>query len=43
MVELRIRQQITAPFLSASAEVKKFESHAGYYLLAYVIQDGSNK
>ncbi len=33
-------QLITAPFLLAAAEVKKFEARAGYYLLEVVLDDG---
>ena len=31
---------IRAPFLSAPAEVKKFEPRSGYYLLEVVLDDG---
>jgi hypothetical protein len=31
---------IRAPFLSAPAEVKKFEPRSGYYLLEVVLEDG---
>ncbi len=33
-------QLITAPFLPAAAEVKKFEPRAGYFLLEVVLDDG---
>ncbi len=33
-------QRITAPFLPAPAEVKKFQPRAGYYLLEVVLDDG---
>jgi hypothetical protein len=33
-------QLIRAPFLSAPAEVKKFEPRSGYYLLEVVLGDG---
>jgi hypothetical protein len=39
-MELRAGQRITAPFLPAPAEVKKFEPRAGYFLLEVVLDDG---
>jgi hypothetical protein len=33
---------IRAPFLSAPAEVKKFEPRSGYYLLEAVLYDGNH-
>jgi hypothetical protein len=39
-VELKAGQRIAAPFLAAPAEVKKFETHAGYFLLEVVLDDG---
>jgi hypothetical protein len=33
---------IRAPFLSAPAEVKKFEPRSGYYLLEVVLEDGQH-
>jgi hypothetical protein len=33
-------QLIRAPFLSAPAEVKKFEPRSGHYLLVVVLEDG---
>jgi superfamily II DNA or RNA helicase len=39
-MDLQVGQRITAPFLQAPAEVKKFEPRAGYYLLEVVLQDG---
>jgi hypothetical protein len=39
-MDLQVGQLITAPFLPASAEVKKFEPRSGYYLLEVVLQDG---
>jgi len=41
-VNLHPGQVITAPFLSAKAEIKKFEQRAGYFLLEMVLQDGTN-
>lgn len=41
-MSLQVGQLITAPFLPASAEVKKFEPRAGYYLLEVVLQDDSH-
>jgi len=38
-MDLCAGQLITAPFLPASAEVKKFEPRTGYYLLEVVLQD----
>jgi superfamily II DNA or RNA helicase len=35
-----VGQRITAPFLSAPAEVKTFEQRPGYYLLEVVLDDG---
>jgi hypothetical protein len=35
-------QLIRAPFLSAPAEVKKFEPRSGYYLLEVVLEDGQH-
>jgi hypothetical protein len=35
-------QLIRAPFLSAPAEVKKFEPRPGYYLLEVVLDDGQH-
>jgi hypothetical protein len=42
-MELQIGQLIAAPFLPASAEVKKFESRPGYYRLEVLLRDGSNQ
>src|SRR5687768_5986443 len=42
-MELHIGQLITAPFLPAPAEVKKFESRRGYYRLEVLLRDGSNQ
>jgi len=39
-MELEVGQLITAPFLLAPAEVKKFESRSGYFLLEIVLDDG---
>lgn len=39
-MELTIGQIITAPFLSAPAEVKQFQPRAGYALLEVVLDDG---
>jgi hypothetical protein len=39
-MDLQVGQLITAPFLPASAQVKKFEPRSGYYLLEVVLQDG---
>jgi superfamily II DNA or RNA helicase len=39
-VELQSGQVITAPFLPAPAEVKKFEPRLGYFLLEVVLDDG---
>ena len=39
-MHLREGQRITAPFLSDTAEVKKFEPRSGYYRLEVVLQDG---
>jgi hypothetical protein len=39
-MELRAGQRITAPFLPGPAEVKKFETRAGYFLLEVVLDDG---
>jgi hypothetical protein len=39
-MELHAGQRITAPFLPAPAEVKKFETRAGYFLLEVVLDDG---
>jgi hypothetical protein len=36
----QVGQRITAPFLSAPAEVKTFEERPGYYLLEVVLDDG---
>lgn len=41
-MELHPGQRITAPFLPANAEVKKFETRSGYALLEIVLLDGSN-
>jgi hypothetical protein len=38
-MELKAGQRITAPFLPAPAEVKKFETRAGYFLLEVVLDD----
>jgi hypothetical protein len=35
-------QPIRAPFLSAPAEIKKFEPRSGYYLLEVVLGDGQH-
>ena len=40
-MELQLGQLIAAPFLPASAEVKKFESRLGYYRLEVLLRDGS--
>lgn len=40
---LHIGQLITAPFLPAPAEVKKFEPRRGYYRLEMLLKDGSNQ
>jgi hypothetical protein len=40
MMHLQDGQLVTAPFLSAVAEVKKFEPRTGYYLLEVVLHDG---
>jgi SNF2 family DNA or RNA helicase len=37
---LKAGQRITAPLLPAPAEVKKFETRAGYFLLEVVLDDG---
>ncbi len=42
-MELQVGQLITAPFLPASAEVKKFESRPGYYRLEVLLRDGSKQ
>jgi hypothetical protein len=42
-MELQIGQVITAPFLPAPAEVKKFERRGGYCRLEILLQDGSNQ
>ncbi|MCB0164257.1 MAG: DUF3883 domain-containing protein [Anaerolineae bacterium] len=42
-MELKTGQLITAPFLPAMAEVKKFESRLGYYRLELLLKDGSNQ
>jgi excisionase family DNA binding protein len=39
-MQLQPGQLIRAPFLSAPAEVKKFEPRSGYYLLEVVLEDG---
>jgi hypothetical protein len=39
-MQLQPGQLIRAPFLSAPAEVKKFEPRSGYYLLEVVLGDG---
>jgi superfamily II DNA or RNA helicase len=39
-VNPQVGQRITAPFLSAPAEVKTFEQRPGYYLLEVVLDDG---
>jgi SNF2 family DNA or RNA helicase len=39
-MELKAGQRITAPFLPAPAEVKKFETRVGYFLLEVVLDDG---
>jgi hypothetical protein len=36
-------QLIRAPFLSAPAQVKKFEPRSGYYLLEVVLEDEHHK
>ena len=41
-MQIQEGQRITAPFLSAVAEVKRFEPKTGYYLLEVVLQDGHN-
>ena len=41
-MHLQEGQRITAPFLSAVGEVKRYEPKAGYYLLEVVLQDGHN-
>jgi hypothetical protein len=38
-MDLQVGQGITAPFLSAPAEVKTFGPRAGYYLLEVVLDD----
>lgn len=38
-MDLRLGQRVTAPFLSAPAEVKTFEPRAGHYLLEVVLDD----
>ena len=40
MTHLQEDQLITAPFLSAVAEVKRFERRSGYYRLEVVLHDG---
>jgi hypothetical protein len=35
-------QLVRAPFISAPAEVKKFEPRSGYYRLAVVLDDGQH-
>ncbi|MCQ3973985.1 MAG: helicase [Anaerolineae bacterium] len=42
-LELQVGQFITAPFLPASAEIKKFEPRQGYYRLEVLLRDGSNR
>ncbi len=42
IMSLQVGQLITAPFLPASAEVKKFEPRDGYFLLEVVLQDDSH-
>ncbi|MCB0190767.1 MAG: DUF3883 domain-containing protein [Anaerolineae bacterium] len=42
-MNLQIGQQITAPFLPAQAEIKKFEPRQGYYRLEVLLKDGSNQ
>ena len=42
-MELQVGQLITAPFLPARAEVKKFEPRQGYYRLEILLKDGSNR
>lgn len=39
-MEPQVGQSITAPFLAAPAEVKKFEPRSGYALLEVVLDDG---
>jgi superfamily II DNA or RNA helicase len=39
-MEPKVGQQITAPFLPATAEVIKFEPRSGYFLLEVVLDDG---
>jgi superfamily II DNA or RNA helicase len=39
-VKPQVGQRITAPFLSAPAEVKTFEERPGYYLLEVILDDG---
>jgi hypothetical protein len=41
-MQLQPGQLIRAPFLSAPAEVKKFEPRSGYYLLEAVLDDGQH-
>jgi hypothetical protein len=40
-MQLQAGQLIKAPFLSAKAEIKKFERRSGYGLLEVVLQNGS--
>ncbi|MFP4343587.1 MAG: helicase-related protein, partial [Anaerolineales bacterium] len=42
-MDLQPGQRITAPFLSAPAEVKQFEPRSGYYLLEVVLDDGGHR
>ncbi|MBN1318749.1 MAG: DEAD/DEAH box helicase family protein, partial [Anaerolineales bacterium] len=42
MLQLKVGQKINAPFLPVPAEIKKFESRAGYFLLEVVLQDNAN-
>jgi SNF2 family DNA or RNA helicase len=43
MMQPKPGQLITAPFLPAAAEVKKFETRRGYYRLEMLLLDGSNQ
>lgn len=42
-MKIQAGQLITAPFLPATAEIKKIESRRGYYRLEMLLRDGSNQ
>lgn len=41
-MNIKVGQEIIAPFLPTTARVKKIESRSGYYLLEVVLQDDKN-